>query len=543
MNIQFLGAAKVVTGSCFLVTTEKNKLLIDCGLFQGREELEKLNYEDFSFNPTDIDFVLLTHAHIDHSGRIPKLVKDGFKGKVICTKATSELCDVMLLDSAHIQESDSEWENKKRKRSGKPLVEPLYTKEDAELSLRYFNSVIYNQKIDLSDNITVKFSDAGHILGSSIIELWITESGDTIKLVFSGDLGSNNSTILNNSAIIEDADYLIIESTYGDKLHADIKTRANTLIDIINTTVKRNGTVIIPSFAVQRTQELIYELNNYYEYEESLETFMKIPIYIDSPMAVSTTDIFKNNAHCFNENTKKLVLSGDNPFEFENLHYVRSQNESIKLNSYTFPKVIISASGMCTGGRVRHHLKHNLWKKRNSIIFVGYQAEGTLGRLIRDGSKKVHVLGEKIAVEAEIHSIESFSSHADQNDLINWIKEFKTPPKTIFIVHGEKKSSQTLSSLIEKTLKIKTIIPEFGYEFNLKNDMFAEHFEKFNNQTTAKENLTKELDSVRNKFENFSSKANILSDNTLDEKEYNNMKNKLLELEEKLMDLNMFLSK
>ena len=542
MKIQFLGAAKVVTGSNYLITTNKYKFLLDCGMFQGSEQLEKLNYKDFLFDPSEIDFVILSHAHIDHSGRIPKLVKEGFEGKVFCTKATSDLCEVMLVDSGHIQESDAEWENRKRKRSGKQLIEPLYTARDAALSLKYFNPVLYDQKIKINEDISVRFKDAGHILGSSIVELWVTENNKTVKIVFSGDIGMKNRPIIKDPDYIEEADYLIIESTYGDRIHESINRRVEELTDIINKTVLRGGTVIIPSFAVGRTQELIYELNKYYEYNNELEAFMKIPVYIDSPMAVSATEIFQKNSYCFDDETKKLILNGDNPFEFENLHYVKSQEESMRLNNYSFPKVIISASGMCTAGRIRHHLKHNLWKKKNSVVFVGYQAEGTLGRILKDGVKKVKILGEDVIVNAEIHSIEGFSGHTDQTGLIDWMKGFKKLPKEIFVVHGEDKSSEALAKLISDEFNIETIIPAIGYSYEIKEDMIESDGKNLMESIKLKENIKKELQEVYDQFESLVTKTDMMIDEKRLKTDYDELKNKLIELQQKLMDINIIVS-
>lgn len=543
MNIQFLGAARVVTGSCFLLTTNNYKILIDCGLFQGSKNLEKLNYREFQFNPADIDFLLLTHAHIDHSGRIPKLVKEGFEGKIVCTKATNDLCEIMLLDSGHIHESDAKWENKKRSRAGKPLIEPLYTVQDASASLKYFSPVLYDQKIDLNSEISVRFKDAGHILGSSIIELWVKENNKTVKIVFSGDLGLPNKPILRDPELIEEADYLIIESTYGNRLHENPEKRIHELTDIINTTVARGGTVVIPSFAVGRTQELIYELNKYYEYNDQLETFMRIPIYIDSPMAVSATKVFQSNSDCFDAEARELIISGDNPFEFENLHYIKSQQDSMKLNSYTFPKVIISASGMCNAGRIRHHLKYNLWKKNNSILFVGYQAVGTLGRIIKDGAKKVKLLGEEIAVEAEVHSIEGFSGHTDKNGLINWLKGFKKKPKNIFIVHGEDESALSLSQAIEENFKIKTIIPNMNSQYPLDTDVVDDTKTDILETIKLKNDIEEELQKLYEQFDGIISRTDIMTDDKTLVKDYDLIKNKLLEAQKKLMDLNILISK
>ncbi|MBF8983179.1 MBL fold metallo-hydrolase [Lutibacter sp. B2] len=543
MKIQFLGAAKVVTGSNYLITTNKYKIVLDCGMFQGSKELEKLNFKNFEFNPSQVDFLLLSHAHIDHSGRIPKLVKEGFKGKVITTKATKDLCDIMLVDSAHIQESDAKWENERRKRSGLPLIEPLYNSDDAKASLNYFNPVLYDQKIKLNEEITVRFKDAGHILGSAIIELWITENNKTVKIVFSGDLGVKNKPILKNPELVEEADYLIIESTYGNRLHEKKEERRKQLTDIINKTVVRGGTVIIPSFAVSRTQELIYELNEYYEHTEGLENFMKVPIYIDSPMAVSATEVYRDNSYCFDEESKKLILSGDDPFKFANLYYVKRQSESMRLNKESFPKVIISASGMCTAGRVRHHLKHNLWKNENSVVFVGYQAQGTLGRQLKEGIKKVKLLGEEIAVNAEIYSIEGFSGHADQKDLMDWLKGFKRLPKKIFVVHGEEESAEAFAKLIEEKLHVQTIVPALGDEVEMKDDGLTIYAGEILEPKKKKENIEKEFQEVKEEFENLVSKRDVLINEKILQKDYDQLKNKLLEVNQKLMDINMIISK
>lgn len=412
MNIQFCGAAKVVTGSNVLIETRDYKILIDCGMFQGNKELEKKNFEEFPYNPVDIDYLILSHAHIDHSGRIPKLVKEGFRGKIITTKATYDLCKIMLLDSAKIQEQDTEWENRKRQRAGKKPLKPLYTIDEAEVSLKFFETYFYNQTIALNEDIKLRFRDAGHMLGSAIIELWLKEKDKFTKIVFSGDLGMPHRPIINNPEFIDDADYLVIESTYGDSIHEGVGKSTERLVEIINKTALRGGTVIIPSFAVGRTQELIYELNKYYEYNSDIEEYMKIPIYVDSPMAVQATEAFQANSGSFNEEAKNLIQKGDNPFIFSNLRYIKDQEESMALNKYEFPKVIISSSGMATAGRVRHHLKHNLWNEKNSLVFVGYQAEGTLGRIILNGVQKVKILGEEVAVNSKVYSLEGLSGHA-----------------------------------------------------------------------------------------------------------------------------------
>ncbi|MCF6465742.1 MBL fold metallo-hydrolase RNA specificity domain-containing protein [Clostridium sp. Cult2] len=543
MDVQFCGAAKVVTGSNYLLTTDKYKILIDCGMFQGSEELERLNFEPFTYNPSEIDYLILSHAHIDHSGRIPKLIKDGFKGRIISTKPTYDLCKIMLMDSAKIQEADVEWENRKRQRAGKKPIEPLYTIEEAEISLKFFETYLYDQKIIVNEDIQLTFKDAGHMLGSSIIELWIRDKGDYVKVVFSGDLGMPNRPIIKDPEYVDEADYLIIESTYGDRIHEEFNRSTEKLVDIINKTVVRGGTVIIPSFAVGRTQELIYKLNKYYEYNEEIEEYMKIPIYVDSPMAVMATEAFQVNSSSFDDEAKELILKGDNPFQFPNLRYIKDQKESMALNKYKFPKVIISSSGMATAGRVRHHLKHNLWDGKNSLVFVGYQAEGTLGRIILNGAKKVKILGEEVAVKAEVYDLEGFSGHADQTMLIDWIRKFKMKPEKIFVVHGEEKSSNTLSNLIEEEFNIETIIPNIGDKFNIEKQSIELTKRVAKEPLDLEENIIRDLEYIYNQFQSLNARKDKLTDRKLLEKEYDSLKNILILLQQNLMDLNMMIGK
>lgn len=542
MDIQFFGAAKMVTGSNYLLRTKDYKVLIDCGMFQGSNEIERMNTMPFPYDPKEIDVLILTHAHIDHSGRIPKLVKDGFRGKIICTKATHDLCDIMLRDSAKIQESDAKWENKKRERAGLSMVEPLYTMEDAEFSLRYFEPYFYDQKININDNISIRFKDAGHILGSSILEIWVDEDGDSKKIVFSGDLGMPGRPIINSPEFIDEADYLVIESTYGDTIHEPFEDSTKKLIDIINKTASRGGTVLIPAFAVGRTQELIYELNKYYD-SGQVEEYMKVPIYIDSPLAVHATEVFQKNSSSFNQNTREMILKGDNPFTFPNLRYVQSQEESMALNKSDYPKVIISSSGMATAGRIRHHLKHNLWNPANSLVFVGYQAEGSLGRILLDGVKKVKLLGEEINVALEIYDLEGFSGHADKDVLMNWVSKFKRKPKKIFIVHGEEEASSSLSELIEEKYKIETIIPNLNDRFEIRENDIQLNKGISLEPYMLKEDIENELEIVQNQFNSLMERSNGLLDEKVLEKNYNIVKNKLIDMQGQLMDLNIIISK
>ena len=468
MKIQFCGASSGVTGSCHHITSGDHQILLDCGQFQGGKAQDALNYEDFPFNPADIECVVLSHAHIDHCGRIPLLVKRGFKGKIFCTDATADLLDIMLKDSGYIHEKEAEWQNRKGERAGRALVEPLYTYNDAVDSLQYIEPIRYDQMVEINDRMRIVFNDAGHILGSAIVELWIKEDEKEAKLVFSGDIGVEGRPLLKDPTYIKKADYVIMESTYGSRLHPETEGSIEELLDVIDRTISRGGNVIIPSFAVGRTQELIYHFNKFYseggKYKEILE---KTKIYVDSPMATNATDIFQKNAQAFDEETKDFILSGDNPLDFPNLVFTRGSEESQSLNTDKTPKVIISASGMCEAGRVRHHLKHNLWDKKNSVVFVGYQAEGTLGRAIKDGVESVTLFGEDIQVNAEIHSLDGFSGHADQNGLFAWISNFKTPPKEVFLVHGEEDSKVAFAKLINEKLGYEPIVVRGNSEFEL----------------------------------------------------------------------------
>ena len=471
MKIQFCGASTSVTGSCHLITTDNFKILLDCGQFQGNKALDAMNYEEFPFNPAEVDYMILSHAHIDHCGRIPLLVKRGFKGNIYCTDATADLVEVMLKDSGYIHEKEAEWQNRKNERAGKPLVEPLYTYNDALDALQYIKPVLYDQLIELNPELRIVFNDAGHILGSAITELWVTEGDHTAKIVFSGDLGVMERPILRNPTIIKKADYVIMETTYGNRLHPNNSLDVQQLLDIILKTSKRGGTTVIPSFAVGRTQELIYELNNFYdhhpEYQADLENLM---VYVDSPMATTTTEVFRKNAQVFDEEMKELITSGDDPLDFKNLKFTRTTDDSKQLNMNRTPKVIISASGMCEAGRIRHHLKHNLWDEKSSIIFVGYQAEGTMGRLLLDGTDKVTLFGEEVQVKAEIHNLEGFSGHADRDGLYSWLSGFQKEPKHIFLVHGETESKEGFAEYVKENLGYDPIVVRGNSEFILEHD-------------------------------------------------------------------------
>ncbi len=469
MKIKFCGASIGVTGSCHLITTDKHQILLDCGQFQGGKAMEEMNKEPFPFDPAKIECVVLSHAHIDHCGRLPLLFKRGFKGDIYCTDATADLLEVMLKDSAYIHEKDAEWQSKKNLRTGKPAVEPLYTSADAEGALKLVKPILYDQLIEINPEIRIVFNDAGHILGSAITELWITEGENTSKIVFSGDLGVNNRPILRDPVKIKKADYVIMETTYGNRLHPTNSTSIDELINITLATIKRGGSIIIPSFAVGRTQELIYQFNMFYEqhpeYQKQLEN---VNVYIDSPMATTATEVFKKNAQVFDEKTKEYILNGDNPLDFKNLKFTRNTADSQMLNTDKSSKIIISASGMCEAGRIRHHLKHNLWDSRNSIVFVGFQAEGTLGRMLVEGAKEVKLFGETVVVNAQIHNLEGFSGHADQNGLIDWVSGFQVEPKQIFLVHGELESKMDFAKTIGEKFKYHPVVVTSNSEFELE---------------------------------------------------------------------------
>lgn len=458
MKLTFHGAAKTVTGSCHLLETDDVKIMVDCGLFQGSSEADELNFRPFPFSPASIDYLLLTHAHIDHSGLIPRLVKEGFQGKIITTRATAELCGIMLLDSAHIQEMEAEWETRKKKRSGAKGVEPLYTTADAVAALQYFAATDYDTEVDLNGKATVCFRHASHILGAAIIELKITEGVKTTKIVFSGDLGRKNQPIIRDPYYPEDADYLVIESTYGNRLHEDKEQKSEKLSDIILEAVKNRGKIIIPAFAVGRTQDVLYELNHLVESGK----IPRIPVYFDSPLAIEATEIFTQHRDSYDPQTTALLQSGDDPFEFPGLNFARTTEESKALNTLEGQAIIVSASGMCTAGRIKHHLKHNLWRPEASVLFIGYQAKGTLGRRLRDGEKEVKILGEDISVQAKIFSIDGFSAHADLNDLIEWIDGFTKKPKKVFVVHGEEEAALHFAAAVEERLGLAAIVPERG---------------------------------------------------------------------------------
>ena len=434
MKLTFLGANHEVTGSCTLLETGGLHFLIDCGMEQGRDVYEN---QPLPIAPGEIDGVLLTHAHIDHSGHLPLLAKQGYRGPIYATRPTCRLCGIMLRDSAHIQESEAEWKNRKNTRAGLPPVEPDYTVEDAETAVSLFEGVDYDKKTELAPGVAVRFTDVGHLLGSASIELWVTEGDKTTKLVFSGDIGNLNQPILKDPTYLTEADYVVMESTYGDRSHPPRPDYIGELTAILQRTFDRGGNVVIPSFAVGRTQELLYFLREIKE-KNLVTGHGTFPVYIDSPLAIEATRIFRDTAEdCFDADTRALLDAGVDPIVFPGLRVTVTSDESRLINTDPTPKVILSASGMCDAGRIRHHLKHNLWRRECTILFVGYQAVGTLGRALIEGIDGVKLFGEEIEVKAEIAQMGGMSGHADREGLLRWIGSFDPKPRRVFVNHGD----------------------------------------------------------------------------------------------------------
>ena len=545
MNITFLGAAKTVTGSNFLVEAAGKKFLVDCGMYQGQAEEEWENSAPFDFNIDEIDFMILTHAHIDHSGRIPKLYNEGYRNKIYATKATCDLCAIMLPDSGHIQEMEIEWKNKKRQRKGQDPLPPLYTAEEAARCLINFEPVKYDEIIDIDENIHIRFNDAGHMLGSAIVEVWVNEDGKETKAVFTGDLGNNDIPLLSEPTMIESADFLVMESTYGNRMHMRNDNKAKLFLDIVSETLAKNGTVVIPSFAVGRTQEILYEINDLFDREhdetfiEKYKEIMRTPVYVDSPLAISATEVFKENMDLFDEETQELIKRGDNPLEFPSLKFTRTADESKELNEKSDSAIIISASGMCDVGRIKHHLKHNLWNPNSTILFVGYQAPGTLGRKIVDGAKEVKIFGETIAVNARIEYIEGYSGHADQEGLLNFVYSFYNKPKHIFLVHGEPEGQKVLKDKIIETVDIPVTIPSYGETYSLDDTISMIDRKPRKNE---KQYLRLEvLDRIETLKEELDDMESIVKDEMLtadsDDSDINRLNTRIKELEQQIVKI------
>ena len=464
MKLHFYGADRCVTGSCHCLEINGKKILVDCGLQQGRDELDN---RYLAFAPGNIDILLVTHAHIDHTGRIPLLVKNGFHGRILTTRLTADLMKIMLLDSAHIQESDAEYENRKGERAGREHVDPLYTEQDALDVFKYVTTCEYKEKVDLCEGVSAVFTDAGHLLGSASITLELEENGVHKTIVFSGDIGNVDQPIIRDPQLLKKADYVVMESTYGDRNHTEVWSYTDELAEIIDETLGKGGNVVIPSFAVGRTQELLYFIREIKD-QKLVKSTPNFPVYIDSPLAKAATTVFCGDLHGYlDEQALELVKDGTHMFTFPNLNLVESSEESKMLNMDSTPKVIISASGMCDAGRIRHHLKYNLWRADSAVVFVGFQSPGTLGRTLLDGVTSVKLFGEDVAVRAKVVNFQGLSSHADHDHLLDWIGHFKEPlPQHVFVVHGDREVAPVFAQTVSQ-LGFTAHAPQYTEEYDL----------------------------------------------------------------------------
>jgi metallo-beta-lactamase family protein len=465
MKIKFMGAARTVTGSCYIIETNGHRFAVDCGMHQGNAEIEKRNWDVDIYQPEKIDFFLITHAHIDHSGLLPRMVQKGFNGKIYTTMPTRDLVKILLLDSAHIQEMEAQWKNKKHLRSGDNRIKPLYTQKDAESTFPMFDVVSYNEVLEPFPGLKATFKDAGHILGASLIELRIEENGVPVKLVFSGDIGRPAQLMMEDPSVVNAADFLFLESTYGDRDHKNEDDSLNELAEAIAYSYGNREKVIIPAFAVERTQEIMYCL---YLLNKDGKLPADMPVYLDSPLAIQATEIFRHHTAYLDEETRELIKKGEDPLYLPQLHFTPTTDESMAINNFSGPAIVISASGMADAGRIKHHLRHNIWREGASIVFVGFQAQGTTGRKIVDGAKKIRIFNEEIAVKARVFTINGFSAHAGQSQILQWLSHFQTRDMQVFLIHGEYSAQQVLAGLIKERFGFKVLIPEYLEETTLE---------------------------------------------------------------------------
>jgi metallo-beta-lactamase family protein len=474
MKIKFMGAARTVTGSCYILETNGHRFAIDCGMHQGNAEIEKRNWDVDIYQPEKIDFFLVTHAHIDHSGLLPRMVQKGFKGQIYTTIPTRDLLNILLFDSAHIQEMEAQWKTKKRLRSGEKYIQPLYTQKDAEATLPMIKAVPYDEVFEPSPGVKVTFKDAGHILGASLIELRIEENGIPAKLVFSGDIGRPAQLLMEDPSIIDAADFLFLESTYGDRDHKNEDDSLNELAEAIAYSYGNKEKVIIPAFAVERTQEMMYCL---YLLSKDGRLPPDMPVYLDSPLAIKATEIFRHHTKYLDEETRELIKKGDDPLYLPQMRFTPTTEESIAINNISGPAIVISASGMADAGRIKHHLRHNIWREGASIVFVGFQAQGTTGRKIIDGAKKIRLFNEEIAVKARVFTINGFSAHAGQSQILEWLSHFQTRDMQVFLVHGEYSAQQALAGLIKERFGFRVLIPQYLEETTLESGQVLKRVE------------------------------------------------------------------
>ena len=464
MRISFFGAARTVTGSQYMLSTERGRVLVDCGMFQGRRHMREQNRMDFHFNPAKIDHVILTHAHIDHCGLLPRLVASGFSGRVTTTEPTADLCEILLLDSAHIQEEDARYDLMKWQRHGRhgPPPQALYTKADIPPTLELLRAAEYDETVQIAPWLRVRFTDAGHILGSAIVELWLGEGADTTKVVFSGDLGQVGQPLLRDPQPVAEADYLVIESTYGNRLHAPAAEHEAAFVRLVKKTIQRRAHLIIPAFSVGRTQDVLYQLNKLVESGE----IKAVPVYLDSPLAIRATKIVRKHRDCFDAEAQAMLAVGDQPTDFPGLRFTPSVEESKAINTTEGPFIVISASGMCTAGRIRHHLRNHIGHKDDTVLLVGFQAAGTTGRYLQDGGKDVKLFKEWYPVKADVVSLSGFSAHADLKGLLDWVSQVKGV-KGVFVTHGEESACLDFAATLHRKLGLKSYAPEADYTTDL----------------------------------------------------------------------------
>lgn len=462
MQIEFLGATQEVTGSCFLLQVGESRLLVDCGMIQGSPDHERHNRDPFPFDPEAIDAVVLTHAHIDHSGRLPLLIKRGYSGKIYTHRATVDLCEIMLEDSGYLNEKEVQWENKKRERKGLELLEPLYTRNDARETHLHFRSLDYEQVEEILPGVKLTLHDAGHILGSAIAELDLMEGNKTRKIVFSGDLGHRGAPILRDPQAVKRADLVILESTYGDRLHRSWEETWQEMGEIISNARSGKGNILIPAFAVGRTQELLYVFKRNFE-DWGIGDW---EVFLDSPMAIEATDVYFRHAKVYDKRAKKLYQQSGNPFMLPNLHRSQRSEDSMKINQIRSGAIIIAGSGMCTGGRIKHHFKHNIWREDAHVLIVGFQARGTLGRALVDGTRHISLWGETVQVKAQVHTIGGLSAHADQRGLLDWYGHFDNRPR-VALVHGEPEAMEELAQRLQSEYGSDVVRPEFQQKLEL----------------------------------------------------------------------------
>ncbi len=460
-----MGAARTVTGSCYILEVNGRRFAVDCGMHQGNAEIEKRNWDVDIYKAGTIEFFLITHAHIDHSGLLPRLVHEGFKGPIYTTPPTVDLLKIMLSDSAHIQEMEARWKNRKRLRVGGENIRPLYTQKDAENTSPLLKAVPYGEIFEPIPGVKVTFRDAGHILGASLVEIWTEEDARSVKLVFSGDIGRPAQLLMEDPTVITSADFLFLESTYGDRNHKDENDSLNELAEAIAYSYGNREKVIIPAFAVERTQEMMYSL---YLLSKDGRLPPDMPVYLDSPLAIQATEIFRQHTAYLDDETKALIRKGENPLYLPQLHFTPTTAESMAINEHSGPAIVISASGMADAGRIKHHLRHNLWREGASVVFVGFQAQGTTGRKIVDGAAKIRLFGEDVAVKAKVFTINGLSAHAGQSQLLEWLAHFESGDMQVFLVHGEFSAQQVLAGLIKERFHFKVMIPQYLEEITLK---------------------------------------------------------------------------